>query len=287
MKRIEWVKNKWKSTSKLRIIEVGFLVLTFFLSLFAFLGTLGNNAANNDLASKQASAQEEIARLLNITNLQGNTTNNIHEAIKQLLDNQTMLQGNITQLLYNQTMAQEKIAQLTENQTNLQQMIFKIQNPTPTITVQSMQPILIGPPPSSQISVSPNGVVSFEYNGTLYLNMTVFVSTEHGGMLAIPRNSWSLTSTYNASEIWIGFSYSGISGEDYLQPITVQTTKLLSINISLRIFYEFTNSHILEYSYYPIGYVSFSLSFIDTWTNSTYSQTAQTPFQWNNSTSMP
>lgn len=206
-----------------------------------------------------------------MTELQTNNT--------KLMNEQTLLQAINTELMYNQTMAQEKIA-------SLQQMIFEIQNPTPTITIQSIQPILIGPPPSSQISVSPNGVVSFEYNGTLFLNMTVFVSTEHGGELTIPRSSWLLTPTYNMSEIWIGFSYSGISGEDYLQPITVQTTKLLSINISLRIFYKFMNSHILGYSYYPIGHVSFSLEFIDTWTNSTYLQTAQTPFQWNNSTSM-
>lgn len=250
----------WKSV--LRIIEVILLLCTFVLSLvfglFNYWSAQSNSAANNELESKQASAQEEIARLLNITNLQGNITNNIQDAIKQLLDNQTMLQHKI----------------------------FEIQNPTPTITIQSIQPILIGPPPSSQISVSPNSVVSFEYNGTLFLNMTVFVSTEHGGKLTIPRSSWSLTPTYNSSEIWIGFLCSGISGEDYLQPITVQTTKLLSIDVSLRAFYKFTDSHILEYSSYPIGYVGFSLSFIDTWTNSTYSQNAQTPFQWNNGTSM-
>jgi len=199
-----------------------------------------------------------------------------------LVKNQTSLQATNNELMENQTLLQGKIAQLTENQTNLQQIIFEIQNPTPTITVQS---ILIGPPPSSQISVSPNGAVSFQNNATLFLNLTVFVSTEHSGELTIPKGPLP-TFGFNASEIWIGFSFSGVSTMGYFQPIHSGTTETLSISMPFTMYYEFTNSYILGYPSYGFGYIGFPLEFTDLWTNSTYSRSGEASFQWNNSTSM-
>lgn len=212
--------------------------------------------------------------------------------IARLLANQTILQGNISQFFDNLNMLQSKNNDLLANQTDLQKQIFdlqnkifSLQNPTPNVTILSVEPILIGPPSSSQISVTPTGV-SFEFNGTIFLNLRVFISTQHAGALTIPHNSLSLTPTYNVSQIWVGFSTSGISSEDYFEPIDVQT-QVLAINISCQTFYRFTDSHILNYPSFDIGYVGFSLTFNDQWTNTTYSQNGQASFGWNNSTAMP
>lgn len=187
---------------------------------------------------------------------QNNTSlSNSQNTITALQTNQTKLQGNITDLWANLALLQNYSNELMKNQTDLQQKIFDIQNPTPSVTIQSVEPILIGPPPSSQMTVSPTGV-SFEFNGTLFLNLTVFVSTQHAGALAIPHTSVSLNPTYNESQIWIGFSTSGISATDYFAPINVET-QILSISISCQSFYRFTNSHILNYPSFDIGYVGF------------------------------
>jgi hypothetical protein len=174
---------------------------------------------------------------------------------------------------------------LLANITLLQKETLSLQNPTATLTIFPVDPILIGPPPSSQIAVTPNGA-TFEYNGTIFLIIKVFVSTPHQGALTIPHGSLSLNPTYNASQIWIGFSTSGISSSDYFEPINVASQEL-SINMSCRSFYRFTNSEILKYQSFDIGYVDFSVKFTDTFANYTITKTAQAPFRWNNSTVMP
>jgi hypothetical protein len=238
---------------------------TLAIAAIALMNTLWNNGTisnlqntNNELLSKQTSAQETIAKLL---------------------DNQTTFQATIKQLLDNLTKAQEKIAELNENLT-------KIQNPTPTITIESVQPILIGPPPSSQITKFPNGLVSFQYNASLFLNMTILISTVHGGELTIPKGALLLYG-YNMSEIWIGFSYSGISTMGYTEAFNPFTTAIFSFSVPLNMYYEFTNSHILQYSRYDLGYIGFSFDFTDLYTHSIYPQSSHASFQWNNSTSMP
>lgn len=242
----------------LRIVEVFVLVGTFIITLCNSSTITSLQRTNNELASKQASAQQNIT---------------------QLLDEQNVLQATISQLLGNLTKAQEKIAQLSENQT-------KIQNPTPTITIELVQTIFIGPPPSSQISVFPDGVISFQYNASLLLNLTVLVSTVHGANLTIPKGALPFFG-YNVSNIWIGFSYSGVSAMGYIHAFNPFTTELLSISMPFHMYYEFTNSHILQETQYDLGYIGFSLSFTDLYTHLTYSQSSQALFKWNNSTSMP
>jgi hypothetical protein len=191
-----------------------------------------------------------------------------------------------TQLSTNQTHLQANITELTENQTMLQHRIFELENYEPTVRAQLIQSILIGPTPP--IDVFPSGVVSFQYNGTLHLNLAVLVSTAHSGELIITASSMYFFG-YNTSELQIGFSgLSGISAEDYVHPFTAGSADIISAVIPFRTFYRFTESHILGYEHYDIGYIGFSLVFHDFQTDTIkYSETLRTSFQWNNQTSLP
>jgi hypothetical protein len=188
-----------------------------------------------------------------------------------------------SQLFNNQTVLQATVTALTKNQTDLQQKIFAIENYNPTIRAESVSPILIGPPSSSQITVFPDGAVSFQFSGTLQLNLTVLVSTAHSGELIITSLYFY---GYNTSQIQVGFSISGVSAKDYIHPFTAGSAEILSVSIPFTTFYKFTESHILEYKNYDIGYVGFSIIFHDFQTDSIrYSATNRAAFQWNNSTS--
>ncbi|MCJ7768349.1 hypothetical protein MUP79_08165 [Candidatus Bathyarchaeota archaeon] len=191
-----------------------------------------------------------------------------------------------TRLSANQTLLQVNITELTENQTKLQYRILELENYEPTVRAQLIQSILIGPTPP--IDVFPSGIVSFQYNGTLHLNLTVLVSTAHSGELIIAASSMHFYG-YNTSELQISFSgLSGISAEDYVRPFTAGSADIIPIVIPFRTFYRFTESHILEYEHYDIGYIGFSLVFHDFQTDTIkYSETLQTSFQWNNQTSLP
>lgn len=191
-----------------------------------------------------------------------------------------------TELEKNQTRLTEKIAELTENQSLLEQQIFEIQNYQPTINMQSIQTIEIGPTPP--ITVLEGGRVSFEYEGMLYLNLTVLVSTAHSGKLTIIGDSLSLLD-YNMSEIQVGFSYSGITANDYpAPPFRAGDAEIISINMPFEIYYKFSESHILEYETKYIATLRFRIQFYDFQTEANrYDQWKQTPFMWNNQTSLP
>jgi hypothetical protein len=242
---------KKKLETSLRILEVGVIVISLVLAYLAFDHTRIHDGE--------------------ILNLDGEILN---------------LEKNNTQLSSIQTLLQANITDLTENQTILQHRIFELENYEPTVRTQSIQPILIGPTPP--IDVFPSGVVSFQYNGTLHLNLTVLVSTAHSGELIIAASSIYFYG-YNASELQISFSgLSGISAENYVQTFTAGSTDIISINVPFRTFYRFTESHILEYEHYDIGYIDFSLVFHDFQTDSIkHSEAIRTPFQWNNQTSLP
>src|SRR4030042_5805018 len=171
-----------------------------------------------------------------------------------------------TGLLSNQTLLQANITDLTQNQTMLQHRIFELENYEPTVRAQSIQTILIGPTPP--IDQFPSGVVSFQFNGALHLNLTVLVSTAHSGELIIASSSMHFYG-YNTSELQISFSgLSGISAEDYVHPFTAGSADIVLIDIPFTTFYRFTESHILEYEHYDIGYIGFSLLFHDFQTDS-------------------
>jgi hypothetical protein len=178
----------------------------------------------------------------------------------------------------------DRIVTLQANQNTLQTQIFNITNPSPNATILSVETISIGPPPSSEISVSTVGA-SFQFDGNLSLNFTVLLFTAHQGELTIPANSLTFVPTYNTSNYRIGFHFVGITFPRYL--VANVTMQLLPISLQFEMNYVFTDSNILRYPVFPFGYITFPLTLTDPFTHLTSSQTGQAPLQWNNSTAMP
>lgn len=188
-------------------------------------------------------------------------------------------------LLVIQNTQNANITELTRKQTELESEIYNLTNYEPTISIQAIQPIKIGP--TYPITKLADGRVSFEYSGILYLNLTVLVATAHSSILTIIGDSLQLHS-YNSSQYQIGFFCSGITANNYTHPFTAGSAEILQISMPFTIYYGFSESHILEYVTSGIASLYFTIQFYDFQTTTIkLSNTRATSFVWDNQTSTP